>query len=240
MSDLWSERAYLRDYRAVLDPSDTGGRKKEYIDLIHKQALTRNLKLSASARVLDFGCGIGRLTHWLAPQVGQVVGCDASLDMLDVAARRSDSRNVIWIGAVGQALPLMSASIDTIVSVFVLQHILDDVEWRMTLQEFARVLQVGGEIALIEQVHAQSVHTVSGYIKHRLASEYVAAFREAGLRPRLLFPIRVTSPLTQIAAKSWFPRRWFATAAQVDSKGARLLSKYSKYTDYFMVFSKCA
>lgn len=38
--------------------------------------LVERLGLDEGARVLDLGCGTGRLTHWIAERVGTVIGID--------------------------------------------------------------------------------------------------------------------------------------------------------------------
>src|SRR5215469_16003880 len=49
------------------------------------------LKLTSSDRVLDVGCGDGRITFEIARRVpdGYVVGVDASSNMIELASRRS-------------------------------------------------------------------------------------------------------------------------------------------------------
>lgn len=44
--------------------------------------------LHSSARVLDVGCGIGRMEEALAPRVAEIHGIDVSEEMVDVARRR--------------------------------------------------------------------------------------------------------------------------------------------------------
>lgn len=46
----------------------------------------------AGARILDVGCGAGRLALALAPRVGHVTGIDPSAEMIAVARRRAGSR----------------------------------------------------------------------------------------------------------------------------------------------------
>jgi predicted TPR repeat methyltransferase len=47
--------------------------------------------LNPSMRVLDFGCGIGRIAAALAPQVRSIDGVDISANMIDAARRRVPS-----------------------------------------------------------------------------------------------------------------------------------------------------
>jgi SAM-dependent methyltransferase len=56
--------------------------------------------LDPAARVLDVGCGAGRLLRLVAPKVGEAVGCDLSRPMLDEAAKNlADLENVTLLHA---------------------------------------------------------------------------------------------------------------------------------------------
>ena len=78
---------------AVADP-DPGGpdAESDFIPLadIRVDAVLRVLTESGSARVLDLGCGEGRLLEQLltVPQFQEIVGVDVSVAALERAARR--------------------------------------------------------------------------------------------------------------------------------------------------------
>jgi len=83
----WSELAQLEGLAAVLDPGDTQGAKNRAIDRAHKRALRKGCGDLRGARALDFGCGNGRLSAWLAGRGASVDGVDATEEMLAVARR---------------------------------------------------------------------------------------------------------------------------------------------------------
>lgn len=71
-------------------------------------ALTDELRLDGTGRLLDVGCGPGSLTLLLADRFADVVGIDADADMLAVArerARRAGVGNARWITMRGEELP---------------------------------------------------------------------------------------------------------------------------------------
>ncbi len=58
-----------------------------------KAWLERNgVASTARQRCLEYGCGTGRVTHWLAREFRQVTGCDISQAHLDLAQRAISSR----------------------------------------------------------------------------------------------------------------------------------------------------
>jgi 2-polyprenyl-3-methyl-5-hydroxy-6-metoxy-1,4-benzoquinol methylase len=76
-------------------------------------------------RVLDFGCGVGRLLIPFARAVDEVVGLDVSVSMLQEARRNCDEhglRNVRLLDS-NDSLSTLAGSFDLIHSCIVFQHI---------------------------------------------------------------------------------------------------------------------
>jgi SAM-dependent methyltransferase len=76
-------------------------------------------------RVLDFGCGVGRLLVPFAAVAEQVVGVDVSPSMLAEAGKNCLSRNVgnVLLAASDDALSQVEGAFDLVHSAIVLQHI---------------------------------------------------------------------------------------------------------------------
>lgn len=88
--------------------------------------------------IADIGTGTGRAALALARTGAEVIGIDASAEMLDVAARRAREANldVRWDRGDAHALPLGDRSVDAAVCLRVLMHTPD---WRRCLGELCRV-----------------------------------------------------------------------------------------------------
>ncbi|HUZ10275.1 MAG TPA: class I SAM-dependent methyltransferase [Acidimicrobiales bacterium] len=96
----------------------------------------------AGRRVLDAGCGTGRLLASLAAGGAGAVGVDLSPTMLAVAARRTGAPLVR--GDVG-ALPFPHAAFDAVVGVAVLEFVGDPA---VVVAELCRVVRPGGRVVL--------------------------------------------------------------------------------------------
>lgn len=91
-----------------------------------------------ATRVLDVGTGTGRAAIGLASAGAEVIGLDASAEMLAVARRRAADAgvNVQFDVADAHALPIADNSVDLAVSLRVLMHVPD---WPRCLAELCRV-----------------------------------------------------------------------------------------------------
>jgi SAM-dependent methyltransferase len=103
---------------------------------------------SGARRVLDAGCGSGRLTVALALTGAEVTGVDTSASQLKVARGRADATGVELSLSEEDfdALPFADASFDAVVSRLAVMASDDPVA---TLRELARVLEPGGRLVTV-------------------------------------------------------------------------------------------
>lgn len=149
---VWDDRAALDPLAAVLDPTGSSS-KNQLIDRVQRRALRRVLPELRGKRVLDFGCGTGRLTTFLRGRGADVVGIEAAPAMASVARSAVGPRISIFDG---ERIPIRSRSVDLVLSVGVLQYFRGALMDR-ALESISDVLEPRGRVVLVEQVNAGSL-----------------------------------------------------------------------------------
>jgi SAM-dependent methyltransferase len=133
------------------------------------------LELPAGTRILDAGCGSGRMLDELA-RYGRVTGVDADVACVAEAARRGHSALLSAL----PGLPFEDASFDLVTSFDVIEHLEDDVA---ALADLRRVTVPGGHLVTTVPAYPAlwSTHDVVNRHQRRYtARTFAAAARSAG------------------------------------------------------------
>jgi ubiquinone/menaquinone biosynthesis C-methylase UbiE len=181
--------------QAVIGSSPLGN---AYLDQTTKRFLGKLLHLRRSDVVLDYGCGVGRLSLWIAPQVREVIAMDISPKMVEVAKAKSAARhvdNTSFSATEGYQLPLEASSVNVVICGSVLKYILDDNDLGVLVEEFGRVLSPGGRVAVIEEIDQDGPTMLHGAeeigetSRLRPESEYRELFARHGMSPHGNWPV---------------------------------------------------
>jgi SAM-dependent methyltransferase len=111
-------------------------------------AMCRSNRLGVSSgKLLDFGCGVGRMTRAFSSFFKECVGIDVSLEMVNLAKRyNSDRPQCKFMVNTETVLPFEDKSFDFVFSVLVLQHLARKREILGYIAEFIRVAKEGGVV----------------------------------------------------------------------------------------------
>ena len=154
------------------------------------RAVVDRLELSGNERVLDAGCGTGRVTSMLLERLpdGKVIGLDGSAAMIDRAAGRfaSEPRVELIVADLTEPLPIDGA-VDAILSTATFHWIVDH---GSLFRNLAPVLRPGGQlvaqcggagnISSLERIVAQLGHTFGGGKTFATPEETRARLEAAG------------------------------------------------------------
>lgn len=142
---LWQlDKLFPPDPRAFLDAAAQTQRSMDLADGSGGRYLAE--LGSGDADVLDFGCGWGGETLWLARHVRSVVGIDieaGAIEQANRASAASGAANCRFVQAPAGALPFADGSFDAVFSTNTFEHVMDlDGAFR----ELFRVLRPGGVV----------------------------------------------------------------------------------------------
>jgi SAM-dependent methyltransferase len=189
--EFWERVAHLPGLSPVIDYHAEETMRARYVHRLHVRALRRTVRAVAGERWLDYGCGVGRLTAWLAPQVAEVTAIDPSAAMIAEARRRVAAPNVRWLAVEEAPRGLPPLQVDGVLSIWVLQHILDEGAFGATLDYLAAALRPGGTLITLDRLCREPVTEVGDYLCIRHRGAYLDALAARGLRLVSLRPVSV-------------------------------------------------
>jgi len=132
-----------------------------FLDSFERYDLFEMMGNVSGKKVLDLGCGTGRMTENLKKFSADVTGCDISEKMLNIAQKKM--KNVNFVHADVYSLPFEDNSFDMVIASFLIVHLkyLDD-----AFSEVNRILRDDGEFLLtnINQRKAPRLHAGSDEI----------------------------------------------------------------------------
>jgi len=162
-------RAYYDAEARVYDQNRYGGYFGTRADSFHRQVLADLLcpTVRAGERVLEFGCGTGRLLSWMAERDYRLYGVDVSRGMLAVCQERLNQEGHEGVSAAlydGGRLPFDDAFFSAAYAILVINLIPD---FRAAFGEVARVLEHGGHF-LFNVPNLESLYFPAGlYVNSR-------------------------------------------------------------------------
>jgi len=178
---LFEDRAKLhQDANSVLDAGVDAKAKHSNVlhDYFSKKYIVASAGIKQKDVVLDFGCGVGRISNFLRPNAHQIVGYDASESMLAIARKSSPKTSVF----VSDLDALDAYQFDVVIVHWVLAHISDEGIIN-AFSKIAKNLSPNGKICIFEQTPAADEHIfVNEVYRRRTITEYENLFQQVGLK----------------------------------------------------------
>lgn len=228
----WSKSARKGFLASGLDPADRRGHKNYYIDLLQKMALENVLELRGDELVLDFGCGSGRISYWIAPRVKKVIGIEVTPEMVDLAEQNRTAENVEFILYDGSNFPEFPFKFDLIISIGVLQMMRGEM-LKKTIFKLGDYLKERGKGYFIEQVSDNLK------IGRPTLEEYLKAFDASGLECLHYYPIRMGRWWTiYLIRYGLIPKKWFSKISHWELSKIRERQRKIKYYYDFLFITK--
>ncbi len=188
VNDFFSKAAILhQNENAVLDVAPGQEYSNIYRNYFTSNYILKNLLPTKEEYILDFGCGVGRITKLIAMESKEVLGVDTNEAMIKIAKEKFTINNNTHYQLLSETkIESQNNYFDKAFSHWVFQHISDE-ELMLWLNEFKRVVKPNGKIVLFEQVKNKSAESA----KHlfRSPKHYLSLFEKTELKTISAFPV---------------------------------------------------
>lgn len=178
MKEYWNKR--LRKYghtgwaNATLYAYDQEARKSAVNQVIGKE-------LGVNDLALDFGAGVGDFSVLLSDVFKKVIAFDISDQAIKIAKANHSNKNIEFVtGNSILEVPLPDNSLDMILSVTVLGHIMDNIMMKKHLDFFIKKMKVNGKLIAVEYAPNQMNYQDTLYQKFRNFMDWEKLFSDNG------------------------------------------------------------
>lgn len=177
-SDYWDQRAKKIGHTGWADKM-----VYSYDQLARVKALTSVITKLQNGKdlVLDFGTGSGDFLKPLSDIYSKVIAFDISNEVIKIARKKNKNlKNIEYLQASSIAeLELQGKQFDTILSVTVLGHLLNDGELNKTLDHFYNLLKENGQVITMEYMSNKS-RPANQYQRFLTSAEWEQTFSQSG------------------------------------------------------------
>jgi SAM-dependent methyltransferase len=144
---FWNDKAATPESAFIAVDGSTNEETARLTGIYAAKQTIAALDLQPTDRILELGCGVGRIGRELAPRVAHWEGCDISSNMLSVARERLAAFPNIGLTELHRSSlqPLPDASFDKAYCTAVFIH-MDKEDFFLYLKDMARVLKPDGLI----------------------------------------------------------------------------------------------
>lgn len=169
-------------------------------------AIEKYVKLKSNSQILDVGCGPGKWVRLFAERGFTTTGIDSSPWMIRLAKKNTgkDTLKPVSYYAMNAAeLDLPVDFYDMVNCVTVLQHILDDDNWRKAIHNMVKVTKPHGYILIFEAAPSLVLKKSTRHLRFRTMRQYTDEFRKAGANLTYWRATDLSFPITFIGLQKY-------------------------------------
>ncbi|WP_338562398.1 class I SAM-dependent methyltransferase [Paraclostridium sordellii] len=182
---FWNKRAekYSEEnpYKAV-KCNDSNSDYASLLDEYEKEKILPKLGINKNSKVLDIGCGIGRLGEIISPKCNYYLGTDFANDLLDIARERMASKENCefdvcdFINLCENEIVNQNGPFDTVLLAGVAMYINDE-ELKNGLKKILKILDKKATIYICQPIATKSRLTLEEFYSKELNTEYNVIYR---------------------------------------------------------------
>ncbi|MFP4497182.1 MAG: class I SAM-dependent methyltransferase [Vulcanimicrobiota bacterium] len=182
---IFDRRAHHGGLRAIISPDDYKGFRNKYLDIMINNLVISQLPPTCS-KILDFGCGNGRLVEALAEtSAEEITGVDISKNMLKYARKKDYGKTKVRFKKIPPTPPckLKKNFYDAVTCTWVFQHIGDDQVVGQILRQLYRSIIPGGIVIIFDRISTKRFYDFFGeqfFLVVRTPEEEIQLAQTAG------------------------------------------------------------
>ena len=118
------------------------------MDMVQLEKLIQVLNLSSKNKVLDLGCGLGKISEYISDLTGaSILGIDVACDAIDLAKKRTQEKRQQLNYQIGDInnLTIAPNSFDTIIAIATLHYTIDIDK---TIKQIKEILKPSGQMGI--------------------------------------------------------------------------------------------
>lgn len=156
----------------------------KYDDKVRWKVFLKEVKLNQGEKILDVGCNYGPWSIRLAKKNMNVTGIDIVKDAIEIAKKNASNESLkINFYNVGiENASFKDREFDKIISITVLQHIMNDKKYLKSLINIKRQLKKDGKFLMIESAPNKKIDEKLRYKRERTMLEQIKFCEQAGLK----------------------------------------------------------
>ena len=156
----------------------------KFDDKIRWYSFLREGNLKRGEVILDAGCNHGAWSIRLAKMGLKVTGIDLIKEAIEVAKINADKESVIveFKTIKVEDINFTKNKFDKIISITVMQHILEDNLFLVALNKFQSQLKKGGKLILIESAPNKKIVEKLTYKRERTLKTHITLFNKSGFK----------------------------------------------------------
>lgn len=172
----------------------------QFDDKIRWSSFLKEVKINKGDKVLDVGCNYGEWSLRLARLGAEVIGIDIISEAIKMAKKNAQTQS---LNASFQEMSLdqinfKNNSFDKIISITVMQHILDDQSYKSSIKKMFNQLKKNGELILIESASNYKIDENQKHKRERIFDKQINFLQEAG------FKLHKTRGVNHLSSKCFY------------------------------------
>lgn len=216
----------------------------EYDDNIRWSTFVNNVKIKKGNRVLDVGCNFGKWCRKIKALGAEVIGIDISEKVINIA--KSYKNNITYHAVKAEDMNFHKNSFDVIISITVLQHILDNKKFEKAVKKISDSVKKEGLVFIIDSAPVDKKKSKIIYKTERKLKPYIEIFKKNNLKMEKIYGIdflgyKIYWTLDYILGKNfpnWLKKSVFLISNPFDKLFSRIQYLYRFSNTKVMIFKK--